>query len=1247
MCAGLRSSASNVKAQLANAYSELGKELASPRLRVVGNYTLGKVIGEGAYGKVRLGTHRLTSSRVALKQIPKSMSSSVLTREIHHHRQLHHPHVTQMYEVIATESSIWIVTELCCGGELFDYLVEKGRLAEDEAKIIFGQLCLAVAYLHDKGIVHRDLKLENVLLDERCRVKLGDFGFTREYERGALMETFCGTTGYAAPEMLERKKYMGPEVDVWSLGVILYCLLTGTLPFDDDDEEEMRAKVIQGEYDDPEWLSLESRDLIRNILEKDASKRFTIPQILAHPWFSTETFHYEAGSPAPSPLNAGPRSESPVKMPWPTSGDDTRMSSTTSASSASGSPIMPTTSTPTTPDDIPDDPFNDINNRKSQDPSLRAAHRNSSQSTLRKTSSGHSDQESLYSKLSKGSRQPETVPEEETDKLKPAGSSSPSSRRNSTGSRMPPTYPIRTPARTKRRSVSSTLSDSPTGFAPPRAHDINFASLLNTPTPIIFSSSLERELLSTLSALGFDTAQLVHSVLTDACDSAGAVWWMLKKRVEKRMLEEGEQKSFMNSLIEAHLKEARSPEDESPEAYAKKTEEPGKKQKDIGIQADLPSSGSQRTTPQLTFVPPTPTSARPSTPPRPPTPTKTPLLSPSSTAESSIRSHPVTPAASVRDRESKNRKPRSGSVSIMQRATTALEAAGLVRKKSSEAVKDDKERERSKEIERRTLSGEESHSSHGSGSSKLTKSPPLRPHKGPTTPPIDKQQLASISSPWVLAESKSSLPEQRADPPTPANTPGEMIHSLSAPNVSEMSKPSKGRSNIRSRPNLLNAFRLWFHEDRKGKRKEAAPSGQGMNAYGRSATSQAFNPGTGKRRGSSSSGKINARVGNRAQRPSLSSRRSSSVNSRRSSVASNQMVLLDSPQQIPTRRSVGSHTPNSDKGGGDLSSRPSSVHSFSMQSQQRHRKSPSAGSIGSTYFRTASPMQKYHRRGGSGSSTRVVRQVQTTPRAMHIRTSSATSSVQSAPSSRPASFYEASEGEGQKPASSPIKTRSRRTSDDTYTSRRSSNTNNSTTTTTFIAQKRQTPFLSPISHSYGSSFTRSSWKKSWGLEPPGWKSRTTHVPVQVLAVSPANDSSIRDVFSGRHSLNLGDESDWVDEDDDIPSFAGGLGQLSTTLNPTASFINTQQAEPAFTLSPAPQPRAQRSHKRANRNSAPPAIGSNMNSRQKQGISPSGRHSPLPSDNASETRTSRRQLPPARSGPAFKHAIQEEDEGEEE
>ncbi|KAG2111444.1 kinase-like domain-containing protein [Suillus clintonianus] len=235
-----------------------------------------------AYGKVRLGTHRLTSTRVAIKQIPKAMSAS-LTREIHHHRRLRHPRVTQMYEIIATESHIWIVTELCCGGELFDHLAEKGRWSEHESSIISGQLVLAVAYLHEKGIVHRDLKLENVLLDERCRVKLGDFGFTREYDHDVYMETFCGTTGYAAPEMFQGKRYLSPEVDVWSMGVILYCLLAGTLPFDDDDEAVMKDKVIQGKYEDPEWLSTDACDLIRSILEVDPAKRLTIQQILASP----------------------------------------------------------------------------------------------------------------------------------------------------------------------------------------------------------------------------------------------------------------------------------------------------------------------------------------------------------------------------------------------------------------------------------------------------------------------------------------------------------------------------------------------------------------------------------------------------------------------------------------------------------------------------------------------------------------------------------------------------------------------------------------------------------------------------------------------------------------------------------------------------------------------------------------------------------------------------------------------------
>jgi serine/threonine protein kinase len=195
--------------QLNSAYNELGKALFASEIKVVGNYSLGRVIGEGSYGQVRLALNRLTSTRCAIKQIPRSGAPPMLTREIHHHRKLRHPHVVQLYEIIATESHIWLAAELCAGGELFDYLVEQGRLQESEARRVFGQLCIGLAYIHSQGVVHRDLKLENVLLDERCNVKIADFGFGREFERGRVMDTFCGTTGYASPEMLAGRKYLG------------------------------------------------------------------------------------------------------------------------------------------------------------------------------------------------------------------------------------------------------------------------------------------------------------------------------------------------------------------------------------------------------------------------------------------------------------------------------------------------------------------------------------------------------------------------------------------------------------------------------------------------------------------------------------------------------------------------------------------------------------------------------------------------------------------------------------------------------------------------------------------------------------------------------------------------------------------------------------------------------------------------------------------------------------------------------
>lgn len=148
-------------------------------------------------------------------QIDAGSPLALLVREIHHHRRLRHPHILALYEIIATETSIYLVTELCTGGELFDYLVEKGRLSTTETRRIFGQLVLGVAHLHSSGVVHRDLKLENILLDERVNVKIADLGFGREFEQGRWMETWVGTLGYCAPEVVAAKRYLG-ESAYWT-----------------------------------------------------------------------------------------------------------------------------------------------------------------------------------------------------------------------------------------------------------------------------------------------------------------------------------------------------------------------------------------------------------------------------------------------------------------------------------------------------------------------------------------------------------------------------------------------------------------------------------------------------------------------------------------------------------------------------------------------------------------------------------------------------------------------------------------------------------------------------------------------------------------------------------------------------------------------------------------------------------------------------------------------------------------------
>lgn len=203
-----RASAAN-KHQSAAAYSALAEDLLRSATRSVSGYDLGRIIGQGHFGTVRLAVHRLTGTRVAIKQLPKDPAPDLLFRELQLHRRLRHPHVLALYEIIATETSIWLVSELCTGGELFDYLVETGRLSLEETRRVFGQIVLGVAYLHRNNIVHRDLKLENILLDGRLNVKIADLGFSREFDENRWMETWVGTVGYSAPEILSGKRYMG------------------------------------------------------------------------------------------------------------------------------------------------------------------------------------------------------------------------------------------------------------------------------------------------------------------------------------------------------------------------------------------------------------------------------------------------------------------------------------------------------------------------------------------------------------------------------------------------------------------------------------------------------------------------------------------------------------------------------------------------------------------------------------------------------------------------------------------------------------------------------------------------------------------------------------------------------------------------------------------------------------------------------------------------------------------------------
>ncbi|KAF9573244.1 hypothetical protein EC968_008882 [Mortierella alpina] len=291
-----RPAARNQRAKLAADLNDLFKDLQSNQVKVVGNYHLGQLIGQGTYGKVKLATHALTGQQVAVKIVAKA-HAAIITREIYHWRCLTHANIAHLHEVLTTESKIYLVTEYCPNGELLEALIRDGKCKPSLAKKWFRQICLALQYCHAKKIVHRDLKLENILLDSQDNIKLIDFGFTRECESKKLLESYCGSAAYTAPEIIVGKKYSGPEADIWSLGVILYTLLAGYLPFDDDNESVVQDKIVDLDYEMPnELFCKDAQDLIKSILKEEPTERFTIDQILSHPWWTSGEHESEDGA---------------------------------------------------------------------------------------------------------------------------------------------------------------------------------------------------------------------------------------------------------------------------------------------------------------------------------------------------------------------------------------------------------------------------------------------------------------------------------------------------------------------------------------------------------------------------------------------------------------------------------------------------------------------------------------------------------------------------------------------------------------------------------------------------------------------------------------------------------------------------------------------------------------------------------------------------------------------------------------
>uniref|UniRef100_A0A182XDA3 Dual specificity protein phosphatase 15 n=1 Tax=Anopheles quadriannulatus TaxID=34691 RepID=A0A182XDA3_ANOQN len=275
---------------------EVQKENATPSSastgteghQYVGPYRLERTLGKGQTGLVKLGVHCVLGKKVAIKIINREkLSESVLMkveREIAIMKLIDHPHVLGLTDVYENRKYLYLVLEHVSGGELFDYLVKKGRLTPKEARKFFRQIISALDFCHSHSICHRDLKPENLLLDDKNNIKIADFGMASLQPAGSMLETSCGSPHYACPEVIRGEKYDGRRADVWSCGVILYALLVGALPFDDDNLRQLLEKVKRGVFHIPHFVPPDCQSLLKGMIEVNPEKRLTLAEINKHPW---------------------------------------------------------------------------------------------------------------------------------------------------------------------------------------------------------------------------------------------------------------------------------------------------------------------------------------------------------------------------------------------------------------------------------------------------------------------------------------------------------------------------------------------------------------------------------------------------------------------------------------------------------------------------------------------------------------------------------------------------------------------------------------------------------------------------------------------------------------------------------------------------------------------------------------------------------------------------------------------------